>query len=96
VGAVTDSYFTDQDTFGQWLDECTVNAGPHAFTGVADLFSSWKAWCEVRNHKLGSAMALSEMLAGRNFIKKRKPHTGHRGFVSLTVKQGEGGRCIPA
>jgi len=87
VRVATDNYFADQDTLGQWLDECTTDAGAFAFTRIADLFSSWKDWCEARNHRPGSATALSEMLLGRGFTKKREPHTGQRGFVGLTTKK---------
>jgi putative DNA primase/helicase len=86
VRDATDSYFADQDHLQQWLDDCTQDAGPFAFTRIRDLFSSWKMWCEDRNLKPGSASALSEALADRCFVKKREAGTGQRGFAHLTTK----------
>jgi putative DNA primase/helicase len=87
VQDATAAYFADQDTLQQWLDECTYDAGPLAFTRSAELFASWKQWCEERNYKPGSAMALSEALIDRGFEKGREGNTGNRGFRRLAVKQ---------
>lgn len=86
VREATDSYFADQDTLQQWLDDCTDDGGALAFTRIKDLFDSWKEWCEARNLHPGTATALSEMLAGRRYIKKRESNTGQRGFTCLIVK----------
>src|SRR5262249_30090052 len=69
VQDATAAYFADQDTLQQWLEECTEDGGPAAFTRSAELFASWKQWCEERNWQPGSAMALSEALADRGFEK---------------------------
>jgi putative DNA primase/helicase len=82
----TDAYFADQDTLQQWLDECIYDAGPHAFARQSELFTSWKSWCEERNYKPGSSMALSEALIDRGHEKIREGGTGHRGFRCLAVK----------
>lgn len=86
VRDATESYFADQDHLQQWLDDCTQDAGPFAFTRIRDLFSSWRTWCEDRNLKSGSASALSEALADRGFVKKREAGTGQRGFAHLITK----------
>jgi putative DNA primase/helicase len=80
-----DQYFREQDTTQQWLDECTEDGGDLAFSRTAELFASWKAWCEVRNTKPGSAQTLSETLAERGFVKKRN-NLGQQGFRNLVVK----------
>jgi putative DNA primase/helicase len=49
VTAATEEYFADQDTTKQWLDECTEDGGPYAFTPISQLFASWKAWHDERN-----------------------------------------------
>ena len=85
VRAATDSYFEDQDTLGQWLDECT-DADPLGFARFTDLFASWKEWGEARNQRPGSAMALSDALVGRNFQKSREGKARQRGFAGLTIK----------
>jgi len=86
VQDATAAYFADQDTLQQWLDECTEDGGPVAFTRSAALFASWKTWCEERNWKAGSAMALSETLVDRGFEKGRDGN-GQRGFKRLAVKR---------
>jgi putative DNA primase/helicase len=85
VRDATESYFADQDVLGQWLEDCTHDGGPFAFTRISALFASWKAWCEERNLKPGSASSLSDTLTDRGFVKKREPGTGHRGFAGLTL-----------
>jgi putative DNA primase/helicase len=81
----TNAYFADQDTMQQWLDDCTEDRGPFAFTRTTELFASWKAWCDAHNAKPGTAQALSEALTDRGLVKKRN-NVGQQGFRSLTVK----------
>jgi putative DNA primase/helicase len=88
VRDATNSYFADQDTLGQWLEDCTYDAGELAFTRTRALFSSWKQWCEDHNLKPGSQQGVSEALSGRGFVKSRDG-AGHRGFSGLTVGKPE-------
>ncbi len=84
----TGSYFADQDLLQLWLDDC-ADAEPKldAFTRIKDLFSSWKAWCEDRNHRPGNMTALSDMLADRGFVKTRQGRDRHRGFAGINLRQ---------
>jgi putative DNA primase/helicase len=84
VRAATDGYFEDHDTLQLWLDECTHDGGQHAFTRTADLFSSWKTWCEERNLESASAQILSEALVDRGFEKGRD-NAGRRGFTRIVL-----------
>ena len=85
VRDATEDYFADQDTLQQWLDDCTEDGGERAFSRTAELFASWKAWCEERNIKPGSAQALSEALVDRGFVKRRN-NVGRKGFRNLIVR----------
>jgi putative DNA primase/helicase len=85
VTDATDEYFEDQDTIKQWLEDCTQDGGPFAFTPTSQLFGSWKRWCDERNLKPGSGNALSDALNDRGFTRKRG-HGGVRGFRSLDLK----------
>ena len=85
VRDATDAYFANQDTLQQWLDDCTEDGGEFAFSRTTELFASWKAWCESRNSKPGSAQALSEALVDRGYVKKRN-NVGQQGFCNLVVK----------
>ena len=48
VSAATDTYFSDQDLFGQWLDEmCDAEVGNTYKTEKStDLFVSWKDFAQ--------------------------------------------------
>jgi putative DNA primase/helicase len=85
VTDATADYFSDQDTHQQWIDDCTKDAGPYAFTPTGRLFASWREWCDRRGLKPGSAKALSEALEDRGYLKA-KDRTGTRGFKRLDLK----------
>jgi hypothetical protein len=61
--------------------------GDRAFTRITVLFGSWKGWCEDRNVKPGSTMALSDMLEELGYVKRREGGTGQRGFARIVVKK---------
>jgi putative DNA primase/helicase len=82
----TETYFADQDTLQQWLDDCTENGGQFAFSRTSELFASWKTWCEAGNTRAGSERAFSEALADRGFTRERNK-AGQRGFKNLVVKR---------
>jgi len=39
-----EDYFSDQAILQQWLEDCTEDGGPYAFTPSSQLFASWKGW----------------------------------------------------
>jgi P4 family phage/plasmid primase-like protien len=86
VTDATDEYFSDQDTIKQWLEDCTEDRGPFAFTPANQLFASWRKWCDERSIAAGSAKALSDALTDRGFTRKRMGHDNVRGFARLTLK----------
>jgi putative DNA primase/helicase len=86
VTDATDGYFADEDTLGQWLDECTQDGGPFALTRTAELFGSWKRWCEDRNHRPGSSKALTEALVDDRGFEKARDTKGQRCFLRLILK----------
>jgi putative DNA primase/helicase len=90
VTDATNDYFNDQDVMKQWLEDCTIDGGPFAFTPTGQLFASWKGWCDERNLKPGSGNALSDALVDRGFVRK-KGTGGARGFVGLTVRSHHDG-----
>jgi putative DNA primase/helicase len=85
VTEATDAYFSDQDIIQQWMEDCTSDGGPFAFTPTGQLFTSWKNWCDERNLKPGSGNALSDALVDRGFERKRGAK-GVRGFGSIVFK----------
>lgn len=85
VTDATEEYFAEQDTIQQWLDDCTTDGGPGAFTRTTEFFASWKTWCEDRNLKPGSEKALSEALRDKGF-QKAKNQARQSGFRGLARK----------
>jgi P4 family phage/plasmid primase-like protien len=84
VTEATDAYFEDQDITKEWLEDCTKDGGPYAFTPNRELFASWKNWCDERGLKPGSERALADALCDRGRIRKKT--NGVRGFQSLVLK----------
>ena len=61
VTDATGQYLASQDTVRNWLDECTTeDAG--AEHPLADLFTSWRAWCQENNEFTGSSRTLGQRL----------------------------------
>jgi putative DNA primase/helicase len=87
VTEATEAYFEDQDAIKEWLEDCTEDGGPFAFTPVNTLFASWKRWCDERNLTPGSGRTLSDALVERGFVRKRV-HGGVRGFPNLVLLNG--------
>jgi putative DNA primase/helicase len=87
VTEATAAYFDDQDIVRQWLDECTNDAGPYAFTLTKQLFASWKQRCDERHFESGSLETFSGALEDRGFMKKRDAK-GRRGFARLVLTPG--------
>src|SRR5262249_60277920 len=85
VTDTTDDYFTQQDTVGQWIEDCAnPEAGPFAFELSSVLFTSWKVWCEKQNLKPGTERAFIAALADKGFARARKHHG--RGVVGIALK----------
>jgi putative DNA primase/helicase len=84
VTEATDAYFDDQDLIKQWLEECTEDGGPFAFTSSSQLFASWKNWCDARGLPPGNSQNLSDALHDRGLERKRTKRGN--GFKALTLK----------
>jgi putative DNA primase/helicase len=85
VTEATMEYFDDQDTIKQWLEDCTEDGGPYAFTATGRLFASWKQWCDKRSLQPGNAQVLSDAIVDHGFTRK-KGSGGVRGFKALVLK----------
>jgi putative DNA primase/helicase len=89
VREATEQYLRDQDTLQQWLEDCTQSNEPNAFTRSAQLFASWRAWCEERNLKPGSEQVLIQALVDKGYARGRDGK-GRRGFSGLTIGTTQG------
>jgi P4 family phage/plasmid primase-like protien len=84
VRASSAKYFDDQDTLGQWIDEC-VKADPMAFTPSSWLFKSWVSWCDARKASPGTMKAFVDLL-GKRYEQKRMNKAN--GFKGIPLLQG--------
>jgi putative DNA primase/helicase len=88
VTGATAAYFDDQDVIQHWLDECTKDGGPYAFTLSKQLYASWKHWTDEQHLEPGSLKTFSEGLEDRGFMKKRDA-MGRQGFAKLVLASGD-------
>lgn len=81
VRLATEGYFSDQDMFGQWLDdECDADPGnTHKWEPSAVLFKSWRAYAESAGETAGSSKAFAEHMRRRGF----DTHKGAKGVRQI-------------
>ncbi len=90
LNAATDSYFEEQDTFGQWIADCCETG-----TGMADttarLFESWQRYAWRAGEEPGTKnKAFPERLQQRGFKpSKNIGATRGRGFMGICLAQAE-------
>jgi putative DNA primase/helicase len=88
VRKATDSYFDDQNTIGQWLEDWAVN-DVNAFETTANLFKNWMVWCAETNSYVGTEKDFVQELEEacrdwRGFKRVRKDRFG-RGFNGIAL-----------
>jgi putative DNA primase/helicase len=83
VQDATSEYLSSQDSLQEWLDECCEIAEP-LWSTSAELYRSWRAWCDAAQREPGGTKAFGEMLASHGFRTVRKH--GGRGYHGLAVR----------
>lgn len=86
VRNATDEYLAAEDSFAQWLEECTDPASERAFESSAALFASWKAWAEKASEFVGSRKLFADTLQARGYAPKKGAH-GVRGFIGVQLNR---------
>jgi putative DNA primase/helicase len=86
VKMATDSYFSDQDQLGEWINTC-LEADQAGWIGTTDLFNSWKMWAEARQEYFGNVKWFSMKLQDRKFVKRRNKDKTLHGFGGWKLKQ---------
>jgi putative DNA primase/helicase len=82
IVAATDTYFAEQDVFGQWLSDC-CEFGPTYTETPTDLFQSWANYAKANGELAGSIKGFSNDLDKRQF--KRSRTKAGRFFIGLRV-----------
>ncbi len=89
VRMASNEYFEEQDIMGLFIETWIVRDGT-AFTSTANLFKTWKVWCEQGNHYVGHERSFSDELADHGF--ERGKSQGVRGFKGLALRANDGPR----
>ncbi len=84
VTKATADYFTEQDSFSFWLEEC-CELDPNAYTMTTVLFASWEAWADKAGVRVGDIKTFGEAMTEKGFTWKHTK-TGNR-YVGLRVRQ---------
>jgi P4 family phage/plasmid primase-like protien len=87
VRQATQTYFDDQDLFGQWIEECCV-VGKREWEATAKLYASWKVYADTNGERPGSIKSFSASMVKREFVVDRKWISGkaQRLFCGIAVR----------
>lgn len=93
VLAATEQYFSDQDMFGQWLeDSCEVQLGnERIWEKSADLFDSWTEYAVKAGDVPGTKKAFGQAMQRRGFEAYRVPGVGTRAFRFVRLRTASAG-----
>jgi len=83
VRDATEDYLAAEDAIGRWLEERCDIGSTHSST-IADLFRSWRGWCEENGEPECSQKRFSQYLESRGFTRERSSEA--RSFRGLTLK----------
>jgi P4 family phage/plasmid primase-like protien len=71
VCEATEDYLTSEDTLSLWIEqECVMDEKVSA--AVAELYESWRRFCEATGEQSGSGKRFSQNLEARNFRRGRR------------------------
>lgn len=84
VMEATDEYFSEQDIFGKWLEECcrVERDNSSLFATTVELFKSWADFTNAAGEKPGTETAFGRRMTAAGFEKKRLLK---RGFVGIEL-----------
>jgi putative DNA primase/helicase len=90
VADATATYFSEQDTLRQWLDEC-CDTGVNDAGTLAALFKSWTDYALANGEKPGTTKWFSQAMQRFGFVSvKHTPgENGKRGFTGVGLKPAD-------
>ena len=88
VTEATNEYFSEQDMFRQWLEECTESASERVGERTTKLYSSWKTYAENAGDGSGTQRSFREKMqcAGYEYKSKLPGDRNGRGFIRLRIR----------
>jgi putative DNA primase/helicase len=84
VAKATDDYFTAQNSFAYWIEDC-CERDPNAWTPTTTLFASFKTWCEKASVRHGNITTFGEALTD-NGCEWQHTNKGN-GYWGLRIRQ---------
>jgi putative DNA primase/helicase len=96
VKAATDDYFSEQDVFGQWIEDCCeVKLGGDRFWDrSSDLFASWMDYARKAGEEPGTQKSFANDLRKRGFLKHRDGSARGFKFIRLRPEASSDSTCI--
>jgi putative DNA primase/helicase len=85
VTKATDDYFTEQDWFQRFMDECLDQSDKTAFTETKAILKQQHDWAEANNERKLKDKDLKAALEQRGIKFKRNKH--QRGYLGIKVSQ---------
>lgn len=87
VRAATADYLTDEDKWGQWIEDCVeLRPGdPSSWELAEHLRASWFAWADGHNEQRGTRQELSEALQRRGAQPCRKGARSDRAYTCVRL-----------
>jgi putative DNA primase/helicase len=87
VVAASAAYLAQEDSFGDWLEECT-RKDPAQSEAAGDLYASWSRYAASRAESPGSQKAFARVLQARGFALCRVGKAGTRGYAGIRLCDG--------
>jgi putative DNA primase/helicase len=87
VTAATAEYFSEQDSFARWLEDC-CELGGELWDTPGRLFFSWQQWCGRNGEAPGTQKSMAPRLRRAGFVQRR---TGTmRQWAGVAVRERDG------
>ena len=85
VRVATEEYLEAEDALVRWIED-RCNEGPHFAGTVAELFKSWKEWCEATGEFAGTQRRFGQNLESHGFERARIGARSNHGFRGIGPK----------
>ncbi len=82
VREATKQYLSAEDAMTLWIEECCKVDVDYTAT-TAELYKSWRQWCDRTGEFAGSQKRFAQRLDDRNYQRWRQGGTGRMGFWGL-------------
>lgn len=88
VREATHEYLSAQDSISLWIEECCVEAISKQET-IAELWKSWRTWCDQSNDYPGKKLGFVEALLSRGYRRTRIGKAGAKGLAGIRLVRAD-------